>query len=104
MYTSKANLLGRKAMSKNLADLNVDEVTSWLTSISLDNAFAHTFKEQQIDGFMLSDCEEDDFELSDFPKARKIHWKKFWYDVGKKSATTTNDLRHSKIDTKLIFY
>ena len=65
-------------MSKNLVDLNIDEVVSWLKSISLDNAFAGTFKEQQIDGSMLKDCEEDDFEPSDFPKARKMHWKKFW--------------------------
>ena len=65
-------------MSKNLVDLNIDEVVSWLKSISLDNAFAGTFKEQQIDGSMLKDCEEDDFEPSDFPKARNMHWKKFW--------------------------
>ena len=65
-------------MSKNLVDLDIDEVVSWLKSISLDNAFGGNFKEQQIDGSMLQDCEEDDFEPSDFPKARKMHWKKFW--------------------------
>ena len=91
-------------MSKNLAELNVDEVTSWLTSISLDNAFAHTFKEQQIDGFMLSDCEEDDFELSDFPKARKIHWKKFWYVYGQNLLPQLMICCHSKIDSQLFFY
>ena len=82
-------------MSKNLVDLNIDEVASWLKSISLDNAFAGTFKEQQIDGSMLKDCEEDDFEPSDFPKARKMHWKKFWYycnGLSKMHATANQDV------------
>ena len=65
--------------NKNLAELDLDEVLSWLTSISLDKAFADEFREQQIDGSMLDECEDDDFDPSDFPKARKMHWKKFWY-------------------------
>lgn len=65
-------------MSKALGDLDIDEVASWLKSISLDNAFLRAFKEQQIDGGMLEECEQDDFDASDFPLARKMHWKKFW--------------------------
>ena len=65
--------------NKNIAELDLDEVLSWLTSISLDKALADGFREQQIDGSMLDECEDDDFDPSDFPKARKMHWKKFWY-------------------------
>ena len=65
-------------MSKALGDLDIDEVASWLKSISLDNAFLRAFKEQQIDGGMLQECDQDDFDASDFPLARKMHWKKFW--------------------------
>ena len=65
-------------MSKNLGDLDVDEIALWIKSISLSNVFLPAFKEQQIDGSMLKECEEDDFEPSDYPNARKMHWKKFW--------------------------
>ena len=64
--------------SKNLSEINVEEVAAWLRSISLDKAFLDEFTEQQIDGSMLDECEEDDFEPNDFPKARKMHWKKLW--------------------------
>ena len=46
--------------NKNLDELDVNEVASWLTSISLDKIFLDVFKEQQLDGSMLNDCEEED--------------------------------------------
>ena len=65
-------------ISVDLAELDVEEVVSWLTSISLDKTFADGFREQQIDGFMLDQCKEDGFKKSDFPKAREMHWNKLW--------------------------
>ena len=48
--------------TKSLGDLDVAEVTAWLVSMRLNNAFADKFVEQQIDGDCLLCCEESDFD------------------------------------------
>lgn len=48
----------------------------------------------QIDGRMLIDCDDNDFHTSDFPKARSMHWKKFW-SVGKITMQSSNILTSS---------
>ena len=52
------------ASSKSLADLTVAEVTAWLVSVRLNNAFSNEFVEQQIDGECLMDAEDSDFDRS----------------------------------------
>ena len=37
------------------------------------------FLEQQVDGDLLSECEEEDFIKEDYPNASSQHWKQFWY-------------------------
>ena len=84
---------------KSLVDLDVAEVTTWLQSIRLDKAFGNEFVDQLIDGECLTAAVAGDLERSgewalrhvrtlahvharmytDFPKARGMHWKKFWY-------------------------
>ena len=48
--------------TKRLEDLDVAEVTTWLVSIRLNNAFGDEFAEQQIDGECLMGAEASDFD------------------------------------------
>ena len=50
--------------SKSLGDLTVSEVTAWLVSVRLNNAFSNEFIEQQIDGECLVDANDGDFDRS----------------------------------------
>lgn len=61
-----------------LEGLNVNQVISLLKSWKLDTIMADTFQQQHVDGDALACMEEGDFDETDFPIARKFHWKKFW--------------------------
>ena len=58
--------------AQRFCDLSVEEVGVWLASVKLDKAFRHEFAEQDINGDLLHDAEEGDFDAADYPKAKKI--------------------------------
>ena len=59
-------------MSTSLADLDVEHVVALLTSWRLDKQMASTIREQGIDGYILNEVEQGDFNLTDFPRMNEV--------------------------------
>ena len=56
----------------------VQQVGLLLKSWNLYETFGSIFFEQQIDGDLLSECEEEDFLDEDYPDVTQANWKHFW--------------------------
>ena len=70
-------------MTSTLDSLDIDQVISLLAQWNLDQILGDGFRKQGIDGGCLVGAEDGDIDTSDFPKAKKLHWKKFWRNLGR---------------------
>ena len=59
-------------MSTYLAFLDVEQVVTLLASWHLDKQMASTIREQDIDGYFLSEIEQDDLDPTDFPEMNMV--------------------------------